>query len=122
VELAARNLVRGYIRRAREAGMSWRAIGETMELGDAVTGGRPAATAAYDYAAGNPASALARSYGRSVPWTCPACLGTVSDKGLLQGPREDEPGHKDGCSRLAADVAAWDKMWDDWDGAEGSGQ
>ena len=32
----------------------------------------------------------------------------ISDRGLWNGPADDERGHADGCARLAATIASWD--------------
>ena len=69
------------------------------------------ADAAFDFAAGDPNSHYARTYGRSFPWRCPACRSLVSDRGPCSGPLDDEPGHQDGCQRLAAAVATWEAQW-----------
>ena len=47
-------------------------------------------------------------YGPSFAWTCGSCDGLISDRGLCNGPADDERGHADGCTRLAATIAAWD--------------
>jgi hypothetical protein len=122
VELAARREALGYIKTGRQDGMTWNAIGTA--LGITAGGYRAAegvAEAAFDYAAGDPSSDYARTYGRSFPWTCPACLGVVSDRGPCSGPHDDEPGHKPGCGRLAADVAAWEARWAELDADEDGG-
>ena len=71
------------------------------------------AEAAYDEAADDPDSQYARIYGRSFMWTCPACRGTVRDRGLCNGPADDEQGHADGCSRLAGTIGDWEAEWDE---------
>jgi hypothetical protein len=41
-------------------------------------------------------------------WTCQECSELISDHGPSGGnPAEDEPGHAEGCQRLAAAVAEW---------------
>ena len=41
-------------------------------------------------------------------WTCQECGELISDHGPSGGnPAEDEPGHAEGCQRLAAAVAEW---------------
>jgi hypothetical protein len=111
VELAARRMARDYVKVARQDGMTWRQIGETLSLAADTKNYRTVADAAFDFAAGDPGSHYARTYGRTFGWTCPECLGVVSDHGPVSGPHDDEPGHKDGCKRLAATVAAWEAQW-----------
>lgn len=115
LELEAREAVRGYIRQAREAGHSWDDIGTAMNLtpnADPQQAGHSLAEAAYTYAAGSPDRDLARRYGRAVAWRCHACDKTISDRGLSNGPADDEHGHADGCPRLAATITAWDAEWE----------
>lgn len=112
VELNARRLARDCIRTAREAGHGWARIGEALGL--TLASGAPA-TAAFDYAAGLPLSDV---YNRTMLWVCPACGGTVSDRGPDAGanPADAEPGHADGCTRLAEAVTAYEAQWEDEDG------
>jgi hypothetical protein len=42
-------------------------------------------------------------------WDCPGCSGRIADHGPVKGPALDQDGHRDGCVRLAADVADWDQ-------------
>jgi hypothetical protein len=115
LELAARDCALGYIRRAREAGCTWREIGIAMHLTpgrDPQQNGETMAEAAYAYAAGNPSGDLAAGDGRSFDWTCHACDQTISDRGLDNGPADDEHGHADGCPRLAATIAGPDTEWE----------
>jgi hypothetical protein len=117
-ELAARGLARRYVRAAREDGHSWTVIGAALRLpsGGYVGAGETIAEAAFRYAAGPADSHWNRTYSPSVTWRCPACSGLVSDRGPVSGPHDDEPGHNDGCQRLAAAVAAWETSWADEDG------
>ncbi len=114
-ELAARALAHRYVRAAREDGHTWGEIGTALGLvaGGDDGAGDTVAEAAFSYAAGPSDSHWNRTYGPSVTWRCPACGGLVSDRGPVSGPREDEPGHADGCERLAA--AAWDASWAELD-------
>ena len=115
VELAARHTARSYIRDAREAGHSWHDIGTAMGIvpgGDADQAGETIAEAAYTYAAGQPDTDTARRYGRSFIWTCRSCDHVIGDRGLANGPADDEHGHAESCLRLAATVAAWDAEWE----------
>jgi hypothetical protein len=111
VELAAWRRTRDYIKAARQDGMSWQQIGAALDLTADTDNGSTVASAAFDVAAGDPSSHYARTYGRSLSWTCPVCLGLVIDRGPCSRPADDEPGHQDGCERLAATVAAWDAQW-----------
>jgi hypothetical protein len=111
VELAARFNARGYVRDAREAGHIWQQIGEALDLtpnGEADLAGSTIAEAAYSYAAGSPDTETAWRYSRSFSWRCASCEGLISDNGPFSGPADNEPGHADDCTRLAAAVAAWD--------------
>jgi hypothetical protein len=115
IELGARYSARNYIRDARETGHSWHEIGTALGLivgADFSPDGQNIAEAAYTYAAGNPDTDAARRYGRSFGWTCQSCESVISDRGLCNGPAEDEAGHAPGCMRLAATEATWDAEWE----------
>jgi len=110
IEVCARRAAREYIRAAREAGHGWDRIGQALGLvpgADADQAGLTVAEAAYTYAAGSPYTDTAMRYGRSFPWRCRSCEHTISDRGLINGPTDDELGHGENCSRLAAAVAEW---------------
>jgi hypothetical protein len=111
VELAARRMARDYVKAARQDAMSWHQIGAALNL--IADNGGTIADAAFAFAAGDPGSYYARTFGRSFPWTCPACGGVVSDHGPVSVPYDYEPGHQDGCERLAAAVTAWEAQWDE---------
>ncbi len=83
VEFAARGMARDYVKAARQDAMSWHQIGAALDL-TADTGGT-IADAAFDFAAGDPGSHYAQTYGRSFPCTCPVCRGVVSDHGPVSG-------------------------------------
>jgi hypothetical protein len=51
-------------------------------------------------------------YGRSFVWRCRSCDQAIGDRGRIAGPTDDEPGHADDCSRLAAAVAEWNAEWE----------
>jgi anti-sigma regulatory factor (Ser/Thr protein kinase) len=111
IELATRKAARDYIRQAREAGHGWDQIGHALGLApnaDADQAGLTVAEATYTYAAGNPHTDTAIRYGRSFVWRCLGCDQAISDRGLIAGPADNEIGHADDCSRLAAAVAEWD--------------
>ena len=112
LELAARRLALDYICQAREAGHSWHDIGTTMGLTPDRRSGHTIADAAFDYAAGDPDSHYARTYGRTVGWTCTTCSKTILDHGLDNGPADDERGHAPGCTRLARTIQARDAEWE----------
>jgi hypothetical protein len=115
IELAARREARDYLRAAREAGHSWDQIGQALGVApnaDADQAGLTVAEAAYTYAAGNPNTDTAMRYGRSFSWRCQSCNHTISDRGLIGGPADDELGHAEDCTRLAAAVAEWDAGWE----------
>jgi hypothetical protein len=48
----------------------------------------------------------ARTYGRTVGWTCTTCSHTILDHGLDNGPADDERGHAPDCQRLARTIQA----------------
>jgi hypothetical protein len=98
-----------YVRCAREDGHTWQEIGVALGIENGTDPSISAATIAYDYAVAN--TTLGQP---SFAWTCPACLGTVLDHGPEAGhPTDCEPGHTENCSRLAAQVAAWDAFWEE---------
>ncbi len=115
VELGARHAAREYMRQAREAGHSWDQIGHALGMSpDAAAdqAGLTAAEAAYSYAAGSSHTDTAVRYGRSFLWRCRSCDQAISDRGLIAGPADDEPGHAEDCSRLAAAIAERDAGWE----------
>jgi hypothetical protein len=90
-------------------------IGTAMHLvpgGDAQQAGDTIAEAAYTYAAGHPSTQTAIRYGRSFTWTCTACDKSISDRGLCNGPADDEYGHDRNCPRLEATIAEWHAQWE----------
>src|SRR6266851_1129177 len=117
LESAAEGAARDYIRQAREAGHGWDRIGEALGLvpgRGADQEGATAADAAYTYAAGRPDTEAPWRH-RSFHWTCRSCDQHIDDRGLIQGPAGDEPGHAGDCPRLAAAIAAWDAEAARWD-------
>jgi hypothetical protein len=115
LELGARYSARGYIRAARETGQNWRQIGEALGLvpgGDADQAGETLAEAAYTYATGSPTTETAIKYGRSFIWRCPSCDNTIGDRGICNGPADDEIGHTESCLRLATAISRWDAEWE----------
>jgi hypothetical protein len=115
IELGAWHAAREYIRAAREAGHGSDQIGQTLGMApnaDADQAGPTVAEAAYSYAAGNPHTDTAARYGRSFPWRCRSCGQAISDRGLIAGPADNEPGHVEDCPQLAAAIAEWDTGWE----------
>jgi hypothetical protein len=114
IELGSRRAARDYIRTAREAGFGWDHIGQALGLtpgGDADQEGLTVAEAAYIYAAGRPETE-APWRPRSFTWRCRSREQTISDRGLIAGPADDELGHTQDCQRLAAAIADWDAGWE----------
>lgn len=121
LEIAAREHAADYVRAAREAGHSWQDIGTALGLvpgGDARQAGETVAEAAFTYAAGHPDTETARRYGRSVSWRCGSCDQVIFDRGLCNGPADDERGHAGNCPRLAATVGDWDAVDADWEAGQ----
>jgi hypothetical protein len=111
LELAAKRLAAEYITHARADGHAWHEIGVGLGLGSADESGTSPAETAYEYAAGKPL--LGR---RSLSWVCPACNGTVIDRGPEAGhPADCEEGHRTDCRRLDAAVAKWHALWESED-------
>jgi len=107
IELGARHAARGYIRDAREAGHSWQEIGQALGVtsnADVGQAGLTVAEAAYTYAAGRP-DTEAPWRPRSFTWRCRSCEQAISDRGLIAGPADNEPGHTATCPRQAAAIA-----------------
>src|SRR5262249_44399638 len=97
---AAKQKIREYIKYARQEGLTWAQIGEALNLRPvAEESGAWIADLAFDHAAG---AEHARPFETlTFAWRCPACDGLVMDRGPSGGhPEDDEPGHKEGCSRL----------------------
>jgi hypothetical protein len=110
VELAVHAELLGHIRRAREAGESWAAVGELLGFGPiAAEGPGTLAELGFDYGAGPrtidpwfPAPPVFR-------WDCPGCGARIADYGPVKGPALDQDGHEAGCVRLAVEAADWDE-------------
>jgi hypothetical protein len=94
-----------YVKRARDEGIGWRAIGDALGLAqDGQRTGYDLAVAAYEQVAGEPDGYRDRSF----YYTCAACEQGISDRGPYENhPEDNERGHAGGCARLTADVAAW---------------
>jgi hypothetical protein len=108
---AAQQKIREYIKYARQEGLTWVQVGEALNLSTlAEERGAWIAELAFDQAAD---AEHARPFETlTFPWRSPACDGLVIDRGPSGGhPEDDEPGDKEGCSRLAALVAEYDARW-----------
>jgi hypothetical protein len=111
LERAAHELAGTYIRRAREAGLTWDMIGDALGL-------LPYASA-NKIGVGEEARDYALTYWngqgpRKYTWDCPACHQTVTDRGPFPDPPEREAGHDPACSRRAAELAAWEQHRPRW--------
>jgi hypothetical protein len=122
LEAAAKGTARDYIRQAREAGHGWEQIGQALGL--APGGGRDGATlgeAAYTYSTGQ-RDGEPPWEPRSFGWTCRSCDQHITDRGLVAGPADDEPGHAGDCPRLTASIAEWDTETAAWEAEWEAGQ
>jgi len=100
---AITSLLAEFARAAREAGQTWGEIGEVLFDGTTLS---PEDWPAEAFAC------FAADYGSgpAVPWTCPQCGATVTDRGPdAGGPADAGQGHAAGCARLAAACRAWDE-------------
>jgi hypothetical protein len=110
LELAVQAEVCARIRRAREAGESWAAVGAVLALGPiAAQGPGTLAEMAFGYAAGV-GTLLAWYPDRPVfCWDCPVCGQRIIDHGPVCGPVSGQDGHTGGCARLAAGADEWEQ-------------
>jgi hypothetical protein len=111
LDRAAHELVGGYIRHARAAGLTWDMIGDALGL-------LPYASA-NQIGVGEQALDYALTYWtgrgpRTYTWDCPACQQTVTDRGPYPDPPERESGHDPACPRRAAELTAWEKHRPRW--------
>jgi hypothetical protein len=98
------------VRRAREAGHSWEEIGRTLAFKPDAD--RTVAEAAYEQMTGSATSWS--SHGPLFVWRCTACVRVISDRGPYERhPADNESGHAEDCSRLAAEVERWRASCDD---------
>ena len=110
---SATQAIREHIKRGRQEGLTWHQVGEALNLAAvAEERGAPLGEVAFDYAAD---VEHARPWSTpSFPWTCPACGALVSDRGPFEShPEDNEPGHAEGCERMARLVAEHDARWAD---------
>lgn len=104
IEQAARDLIRDFIRLARQAGRTWYEIGNALDLHyQAVAAKVSIAEVAYDYALQNQASSGMRTF----IWNCPACSRLVTDQSPFRELPAREEGHADDCPRWTAELAEW---------------
>ena len=105
---AARRAEHSYIQHAREEGLTWRQVGQALNLAR-VAGerGAPLAEVAFEHAAGAEHASAWESL--TFYWDCPACGQGIRDHGPYNGHPDDcEPGHAGGCLRQAAAIAAYE--------------
>ena len=104
---AAARAVSDHTRNAREDGCTWSQIGEAMGLADRPG---PGMASVAERAFLSVASDLGR--GQAFAWTCPSCLGVVTDCGPeIDPPDAAEHGHADGCARMAEAMRAYAASW-----------
>ena len=104
---AAVSIIRDCARYAREDGITWEGIAAALGCQPDAYG-----TSAGEVAFRDLASDLGD--GLSFTWRCAACGQLIRDRGPESfHPADVEEGHGDGCSRLAAAIAAWDRQWED---------
>lgn len=107
LELAVHAEVVRAVRRVREEGQDWAVIAALLGLDDLPCAVADPAALAFDYCAG-----LARPPAFARPrflWDCPACGQTIADHRPAGSPACSQQGHPDGCERLAAACAAWER-------------
>jgi len=103
---SARRELNGYIRQAREHGISWRKIGDLLGLADdAKAQDVSAADLAFDLAAG-PRNDCSWSE-RYMLWRCRDCAELINDYGPEAYPEPGRNSHAPGCKRLAVERRAY---------------
>jgi len=119
VRRSADRVAGDYVRHARVEGIGWREIGGALGLAeDGQRTGYDLAVVAYEQVTGEPDVFREVSF----HYSCPACGQGISDRGPYEShPEDNERGHAEDCTRLAADVAAWqaqqdaeDAEWEAW--------
>jgi hypothetical protein len=111
LDRAAHELVGRYIRRGREAGLTWEMIGDALDLLFRASANKiGVGEQALDYALSYWTGPGPRRY----TWDCPACQQTVTDRGPYPDPPEREAGHDPACPRRAAELAAWEQHRPRW--------
>ncbi|MGH3155547.1 MAG: hypothetical protein ACRDNF_03060, partial [Streptosporangiaceae bacterium] len=117
---AAARLDHEYLRYARQDGASWDDIGAALGMKFVPETGRTAAEHAYEHAAGEPAQ---WSDPRSFYYDCGSCAQGVTDHGPYEShPHDRESGHADTCTRMTAEVDAWQAQRDAEDAQWEAGQ
>jgi hypothetical protein len=100
--------------RAREAGIIWQQIGEALGLadGDDAKSGYDLGVAAFEHMTGEPDIWHQPNF----YFRCPSCGAYITDRGPYEShPEDNEHRHAEGCSRMAAMVAAWQAERDSWE-------
>ncbi len=119
---AAERAVGDYVKHARRDGISWQETGEALGLAEnGQRTGYDLAVRAFEYI--TDAEHHDRFDTLSFYWTCPACEQGIGDRGPYEShPEDNEHGHAEGCTRLAADIAAWQAERDAEDAEWEAGQ
>ena len=108
LELAARAEAITAIRRLRGEGRSWQVIASILGFDSLPDGGvDDPALLAFDYTAGLPRPPLFAA--PEFVWLCSECKQTISDRGPGACPRQNQCGHRNGCTLLAAEIAKWNQ-------------
>lgn len=96
-----------HIRWAREDGTTWQEIAEALGYKPEPERGATAASVLFREVTTNEHPVFG--------WTCPSCRSFIADHGPDAGsnPADAEHGHADGCERLAAAVAEYERRWSD---------
>jgi hypothetical protein len=120
VRHAADRVAGDYVKYARVEGIGWREIGAALGLAqDGQRTGYDLAVAAYEQVAGQPDGFRNPSF----YYACAACEQGITDRGPYEShPEDNERGHAAGCTRLAADITAWQAQRDAEDAEWEAGQ
>lgn len=106
---AAVRVAADYVKHAREDGTGWLDIGKALGLDDGDRAPYEIAAAAFEWQAGDYDLRQPAVY-----WKCRACGQGITDRGPYDAnPADCEEGHAEGCTRLAAEVEAYDAQWKD---------
>jgi hypothetical protein len=105
LEHAAARLGHDYLRYARQDGATWDDIGAALGMKGEPEYGVSAAEQAYEHAAGEPSQQFDP---RTFYYTCGSCAQGVTDRGPYEShPHDRETGHAETCTRMTAEVTAW---------------